>query len=334
MNNSDLSGQRVLLTGATGFLGGATAVILAGQGAQVRALARRPEKGVFLKSRENIEIVQGDITDAERMRSVSEGCDYVVHVAAALGGTLKYQERMNVEGTRNVMLGAASAGVKRVVHVSSIAVYGYHYEGDITEDFIQKPGRVPYNITKSQAEMVVREIGTAHDVPYSIIRPGMIYGPRSNAWTKTIFRLARLRPTPFLGDGSGFVHPIYVDDVVSMIVAALTHPMAVGEAFNCSADPAPTWRAFIGGYSQLAGHSRWLALPVFPMKIISPLIETLLTLRGEPQELPALITFLSAHKTYRTTKAQELLGWSAQVSLQTGIQRCAPWLREQGLLHE
>ncbi len=327
-----LSGKIVLVTGATGFLGGALAIRLAQEGACVKALARRPEKAGFLQSNPNIEIVQGDINNAARMVEVTQGCEYVFHVAAALGGSLEKQRVSNVDGTRKVMLAAAAAQVKRVVHVSSIAVYGYSSRNDVSEDTSQKPGHVPYNVSKSEGESIVREIGEHYHVPYSIIRPGMIYGPRSNGWTATMFKLGKRQPTLFLGNGSGSAHPIYIDDVVDMMIVLAEHPAAVGEAFNCAPDPAPSWREFIGGYSRLAGHNRWLGIPVLPIKIIAPLIESLLTLSGEPQDLPTLVPFMQSKRTYSMTKAHELLGWEPKVELQEGIDRCAPWLREQGLL--
>lgn len=327
-----LAGQQVLVTGATGFLGGSLVLRLAGEGVQIKALARRPEKGAFLSQQPNITLIEGDITELERMKQIMQGCSVVFHVAAALGGTQPIQHRINVEGTRNVMLAAAHAKVNRVIHVSSIAVYGYNYNGNITEDFQQKPGKVPYNITKSQAETIVREIGNQLHVDYSIIRPGMIYGPRSNAWTATMFKISKLKPTPFLGKGHGYTHPIYVDDVIDLMIVLATHPKASGEAFNCAPDPAPTWREFLGGYARLAGHNKWLSLPPIVMYPIAPIVEAIFTLQGEPQEVPTLVNFIQAKKTYKMTKAKELLGWQPTMPLQRGIDACAPWLRERGLL--
>lgn len=328
---SSLANQTVLVTGATGFLGGAIALRLANDGVKVKALARRPEKGQFLQH-SNIEIVQGDVTDAGQMRKAVENCSVVFHVAAALGGSLVKQRKANVDGTRRVMLAAASANVERVVHVSSIAVYGYSARGDISEDKPQKPGAVPYNLSKAEAENVVREVGAEYNLPYSIIRPGMIYGPRSNGWTTSMFKLGKRKPTPWLGDGRGAAHPIYVDDVVDLTILLATHPAAVNEAFNCSPDPAPNWREFIGSYSRLAGHQSWLGIPPLLVYPFAPLIDLIMTLRGEPQDLWTLIGFLQSQKTYKVTKAKTLLGWEPKIDLPTGIERSAVWLREIGLL--
>jgi nucleoside-diphosphate-sugar epimerase len=219
-----------------------------------------------------------------------------------------------------------------MVHVSTISVYGYSQSGDVTEATAHNPGQDPYNITKAEAENELREIASANHMPYSIIRPGMIYGPHSGMWTGKLFRLAKLRPTPFIGRGDGNTFPIFVDDVVDLIVLLAQHPDAVGEAFNCAPDPAPTWREFLGAYSKLAGHQSWLG---FPPALVSPfvsLIGTLARPQTQLKELPNLLRMAMAHITFRMTKARDVLGWEPRVDLQTGIERCAPWLRDKGWL--
>ncbi len=328
----EIEGATVLVTGATGFLGGALARRLATEGARVKALARRPNRDRFIRGINNIELVMGDVSDAERMREATQGCDYVFHVAAAMGGKLALQRRVNVDGTRNVMLAAADSGVKQVVYVSSIAVYGYGYTSDVSENMPQKPGNVPYNIGKSEAESAVREVSADKGVAFSIIRPGIIYGPRSGMWTRTMFKLAKRNPTIFIGDGSGAAPLIHVDDVVDLMVLLAIHPAAESETFNCSSDPAPSWREYLGAYSRLAGHDRWFGIPIPLMKLLAPILEIGMRLRGEPQDLPAMLSFVQGRKTYKMDKARDLLGWSPRVDLQSGIDSCVPYLREKGLL--
>jgi nucleoside-diphosphate-sugar epimerase len=246
--------NRVLVTGATGFLGGWLVNRLSADGVPVRALARRPDRDRYIKDLPHVEIVQGDITDGARMQEVIQRCSVVYHVAAALGGNIDHQRRVNVGGTRTVAEAAASVGVRRIVHVSTIAVYGYRNRADVTEDTPFDPGHDPYNITKAEAETALREVCAAHGLEYTIIRPGMIYGPRSNTWTRIMFRLARRKPTIFIGDGSGSAYPIHVDDVVDLMTVLASHDATPGEAFNCTPDPSPTWRDFLGAYSRLAGH--------------------------------------------------------------------------------
>jgi nucleoside-diphosphate-sugar epimerase len=327
-----LAGKRVLVTGGSGFLGGALVRRLAVEGAQVRALARSPEKATYIQNLDNVEIVKGDITDAGRMAEVMDGIEVVFHVAASTGGPLLEQWRMNVDGTRIVAHAAADAQVSRFVHVSTISVYGYRQRADVTEETPPDPGHDPYNITKNEAENELRFVARKTGLTYSIIRPGQIYGPRSGMWTKLLFRLASMKPTPFVGDGSGSVFPIYVDDVVDLMLLLGDRPEAAKQAFNCTPDPSPTWREFLGMYARLAGHDGWLGIPPVLVTPFAALAGALASPQTQAKELPNLVGLARSHITYKNTKAYELLGWVPKTDLKTGVQNCIPYLREQGLL--
>jgi nucleoside-diphosphate-sugar epimerase len=327
-----LAGTKAFVTGATGFLGGELVRRLASEGVFLKALARRPNRDLYIKDIENVEIVMGNISDGEKMRELVQGCDIVFHVAAATSGKLDYQLETNVVGTRNMAIAAAEAKVRHFVHVSSIAVYGYMVRGLVTEDRPQKHKSVPYNMSKSQAEKALIEVSQEHDLSYSIVRPGMIFGPRSGLWTKTFFRWAKMKPTPFFGGIDGITMPIYVDDVVDMMLHVATHPKAAGEAFNCVIDPQPSLREFVGSYQQLAGHNHWFNIPIGLVKAFVPLADIALQLVGEPQDTSDLLSYLESDVHYSMAKARDLLDWQAQVSLQEGIQYCIPYLQEKGLL--
>jgi nucleoside-diphosphate-sugar epimerase len=242
------------------------------------------------------------------------------------------QRQINVTGTRNVANAAVSAGALRIVHVSSIAVYGYSQSGDVTEATPPNPGQDPYNITKAEAENELRSIASASHMPFSIIRPAMIYGPRSGMWTGNFFRLAKRRPTFFIGRGDGTTFPIFVDDVVDLMLLLAQHPDAVGETFNCAPDPSPTWREFLGAYSKLAGHQSWLGIPPGLVSPFVSLIGALAQPNTQVKELPNLLQMALGHVTFKMTKARERLGWEPKVNLQSGVERCAPWLRDKGWL--
>jgi nucleoside-diphosphate-sugar epimerase len=322
----NLTDQQVLVTGATGFLGGALARRLAADGAQVRGLARSARKAEAL-SGHGVEAVIGDVTDADSLRRAAEGCHVVFHCAAAFG-SYPEQQAVNREGTRHVTQAAREAGVARFVHVSSAAVYGYNCGGDVTEATPASPGADPYAITKAEADQIVQESG----VPYTMIRPGMIYGAGSPNWTGALFRLGKMKPTPFIGDGHGSCFPIHIDDVVDHLIIAAQHPAAEGQIFNCTPDPSPTWREFIGHYSRLAGHERWLALPVAPIAAIAWLVTLVSPRISQKRDARDALGFLQRQTTFKMDKARDLLGWTPHIDLESGIASCAPWLREQGLL--
>lgn len=330
---SALAEQTVLVTGPTGFLGGALVRRLSADGVSVRALARRPERARAIQALPGVTVVQGDIRREADMQAAVEGCSVVFHVAAALGGTYDAQYATNVEGTQTVADAAAGAGVARFVHVSTISVYGYRNFENVTEETLPDPGADPYHSTKLAAEHTVRAVSRLHGLPYTIVRPSMIYGPGSNTWTAGMFQLARLNPVPLVGGGDGSAYPIYVDDVVDLLVTVATHPAALGETFNCTPDPSPTWREFLGAYARLAGHQNFIRVPVDPLL---PLAQRVARLPGTGSsqfgDLPDLLPFLQRYITYKMDKARDLLGWQPQVSLEDGVARCAPYLRQKGLL--
>ncbi|MFW5748638.1 MAG: NAD-dependent epimerase/dehydratase family protein [Chloroflexota bacterium] len=326
-----LKDQTVLVTGATGFLGGEIARRAAAQGAHVLALARRPDRDRYIKDVPGISVIMGDITDRDHTRTLMAGVDYVIHAAAALGGSLEAQSTVNIHGTYNVARAAAECGVKRLVHISTIAVYGYRVREDVTEETPCDPGADPYHITKVGAERTVVDIGYQYGLNYAIIRPGMIYGPRSVTWTRSMFRLVKRGPI-WLGSGGGSAYPVHVSDVADLALLAAEHPAAQGEAFNCTPDPSPTWREFLGAYAELIDRKRWIGVPPFLLRAGAPVISMLSPAHAQAKDLKDLVPFILDHHTYRMDKAAERLGWSPQVDLKAGVQSCVPYLKEKGLM--
>ena len=322
----------MLVTGGGGFLGGALARRLATDGVQVRALIRNRAKADYITDVAGITLVDGDLENEISLRKAVEGCAVVFHVAAALGGTPELQARVNVEGTRLLATAAVNAGVKRFVHVSSIAIYGFTDLPDlITEDTPPSPSQFAYSATKRAGESILKLVSAQTDLPYTIIRPGMIYGSRSQPWTVSMFKLASLPVLPFFGDGRGHVGAIHVDDVVSMCVLAADHPAAVNQAFNCAADPGVTWREYLMGYAKMSGHHRWLGIPVWLVRGLLPLIKLLTPSGSLIKDMPAALNHHLRPITYTTAKAREMLGWQAEWDIPSGLADAEKWLREQGL---
>jgi nucleoside-diphosphate-sugar epimerase len=330
---TDIAGKTVLVTGATGFLGGQMARRLAEQGANVRALARKIERAGYIKDTPGIEIVLGDVTEPRTLEAAATGCDLVLHVAALIQGGWSDQDRVNVQGTRHVMQAAAQAGASRVVYISSVAVYGYRYPHDVTEDHPPQPAHEVYARTKLGGEWAARELSGKLGVEYSIVRPAYIYGPRSGAWTGQIFGLAKRDPVLFVGAGGGAAHSVHVDDVVGLALTTAVHPAAAGAIFNAAPDPAPTWREWLEAYRALTGKPmRWIGVPPGFLKPAAHIAARLIPGGGLASSLPDLLDYSQRYFSYRMTKARDLLGWENRVTLADGVAGTAGWLRERGLL--
>ncbi|MCC7359563.1 MAG: NAD-dependent epimerase/dehydratase family protein [Anaerolineales bacterium] len=215
--------ERILVTGATGFLGHSLAAELAASGAVVRALVR-PTSDVRQLQALGAELAPGDVTDAASLEAALAGCDAVIHAAGLfrLWGAAGDFERTNVHGTANVLEAAGRLQVKRLVHISTLAVIGYPPAGQtLTEATPCRPADA-YQRSKLAGEDLVREYQRATGLPAVILRPGAFYGP----WGRYAFnRLFFEDPLKGLliqvHNGRRMTFPAFVPDVARVCVAAL-----------------------------------------------------------------------------------------------------------------
>lgn len=322
-----LQGKRVFVTGATGFIGGALALRLSELGAEVIALARTPSKGDFLKE-VGVQIVQGDITDFLRLHEVVNDIDVLFHLAAVAGvGTADVMQKVNIEGTRNILEAAQAAEVGRFVHVSTIAVYGYRRCGTVDESARLGDTGDMYGDTKAIGEGLVRRSG----LPWAIVRPGQVYGPRSQPWSVRMLELTR-GITPLIDSGRGSCHPIYIDDLVELIVLSGFHDGAVGQIFNGTPDPPYTWFAFLDAYARMHNQTRYLDISREFVMPVAAMFDVLLALSGRRLPLRAMIDFVTNDVTYTNRKAREMLGWEPAVDLREGMRRTELWFRSKRYL--
>lgn len=326
----DFDGKQILVTGATGFLGSALGHKLASQGAQVVALARSNEKATQAAAA-GFAVARGDVTNRESLRRAIERCQIVVHCAVG-SGDADEQRDVNVNGTRLVAEECGFGGVRHLVHVSSIAVYGFARRGVVNETVKPVPGAYMYARTKYGGEQAVQEVALHTGLNYTIVRPGMIHGPGSQNWTERLFRYARRNPILFPGDGSGSAHPIYIDDVVDALALITGNESLSGEIFNISADPSSTWREWLLAYAALAGHKNWVSVPPMLARAGAGLVMGFASTTSILRDLPELVDQFMEKVTYSTAKARERLGWQPKISLHEGIERSIPYLKELGLL--
>jgi nucleoside-diphosphate-sugar epimerase len=320
--------RKALVTGANGFIGSALCRRLLQDGVEVRALCRTPAKGQILADL-GAELVAGDVQDFRLMHRCAETCDVVFHVAAAaISRSAVFQYNVNVQGTRNVIHAAHQAGAERFVHVSTIAVYGYHVDGPIDEDHPHRPSRDDFYMqTKSLGEQAVWSYSRRSGLPVTAVRPAFVYGPGSGLWSRGLYVICRRYPVPLIDGGCGYAHPIYIDDLVDLLVTVATHPAAPGHAFHAAPDPAPTWREFIGYYAAMAGNALTLNIPVRPLKPFGAVVRLLKRRSGHPVDVNGALQFMASRATFKMTRAANVLGWRPQISLENGMALTEPWLR-------
>ncbi len=193
----------ILVTGASGFVGGRVVRALAAAGERVRALVR-DARGAATLAGVDCELVQGDVTDVESMRAAVDGCQAVVHLVAILVGKPADFERVMTQGTASLLDVAAEAGVARFVHMSALG----------TRDETKES--VPYYRAKWAMEKAVRESGLNH----AILRPSFVFAGDGGALAQ-FTRIAKLAPvTPVIGDGKQRLQPIWADDLARAVTLA------------------------------------------------------------------------------------------------------------------
>lgn len=326
---TELSGKCILVTGATGFIGSRLAGRLHAEGAHVIALERTPGKGDAL-ARSGIEIVRGDITDRAQMEAIlRQDVHIVMHIAAWLRGQpVSNYQRINIEATRQLAELSAAAGVNRFVFTSSIAVYGLHGDTNVDEATPLKPFGDPYGDSKIRAEEALWDVAHSANLPYVIVRPGMVYGPGSPGWTVRLARWARKGQLPMIDNGRGTAYPVYIDNLVDLLAACATHPAAVGEVFNGVDDGPVTFADFLGGYMAMVPTDRAIKLPGWALKSVMALASPFFP----GAKLSHYANQLCGRGLVSNRKAKDLLGWSPRVSLKEGLARSEAWLREVGVL--
>ena len=229
--------MRALVTGATGMIGPALVNQLLAENWTVRTLTRRAFYPTLFVT--EVERFYGDIVDLDSLRPVMEGVDVVFHLAAKLHLNAPSPEqsqeysRINVEGAMNVAKAAVDAGVKRMVHFSTISVYGPSF-GDAphTESSTLNPQSL-YAETKQQSEEGVRKIfkGNPHS-SVAVLRLAAVYGPRLQGNYRTLVKAIRHGLFFPVGDGQNRRTMIYIDDLVRAAILAAAHPQAAGAIFN------------------------------------------------------------------------------------------------------
>jgi nucleoside-diphosphate-sugar epimerase len=247
-----LAGRTVLVTGATGFIGGRLAERLALEhGAEVRALVRNVAAAARLV-RFPVTVVRGDVTDPKALEAAARGCDLVFHCAYGTSGSQKHRAWVNTEGTRRVLEAAQGAKADRLVALSTLMVYGQTGDGDLDEAAPRRRFGNAYSDSKLEAERLALSSG----FPVAVLQPTAVYGPWGGVWTESVLRGLKAGRQILVNGGDGLANPVYVDDLVSAMLLAAVVDGAVGEAFLISSDEPVTWREMYGRFERMLGSER------------------------------------------------------------------------------
>lgn len=328
------SGETVLVTGATGFLGGALVRRLLDDGVRVRVLVRSPPHARVLAER-GAELVVGDITAPEKVGAAADGVTTVYHLAGRLfvpGIPAAEYRRTHIDGTRTLLAACAiSPSVRRVVHVSTTGVVGITGDHPADETAPIRPTNI-YEATKAEAEAAVREAGR-RGCRTVIARPGLVYGPGDLHLLPFYVSILRRRFRP-IGTRPVWLHPIFIDDLTDALLVCGAHPDAVGECFNL----AGRHPVSLSGLAQAVAHAAGTRptaghIPIQAARGLAWLGDQLPAgVRPAAPLTQSRLEFLTHSRVYNVAKAGRILGFTAATDLATGTAETIAWYRREGYL--
>jgi nucleoside-diphosphate-sugar epimerase len=324
-----------VVTGASGFLGGAIAAALAGRGEPVRAFVRAGSDIRRLKEA-GIHIAVGDVVRGSGLREALSGARVVVHGAGMLGragaNDADY-ERVHVQGTLNVVREARAAGAARVVHISSPGVLGPipRAAPDADEGSPLRPTN-PYERSKAATETALAEEAARNGAFAVVVRPEFVYGP-GDRHVLRLFRAIRRRRFVYIGPGDALCHPTYVEDVVAGVLAAAKRgePARVYQL----AGPRPlSIRELVETIARACGvPPPRLHVPEVLARGAAGFLEAVATRAGARAPIGSTaVDFFTQDRHFSWQRASRELGYCPRVDLDEGARRSVRWYEREGLI--
>jgi nucleoside-diphosphate-sugar epimerase len=319
------SQRRIFVTGATGLVGSHVVEEALARGDHVRALVR-PTSDTRWLNRLGIEQVVGDLADAQVLRAGVAGAEWVINCGARVGdwGPPEEFRRLNVVAFESLLEAAAAAGVKRLVHVSSLGVYEArdHFGTDETTPPAAL-GLDGYARSKVQAELLALRWWRERAFPITVVRPGFVYGPRDRTVLPKLLAALRSGRFAYFGSGDQALNCIFVKNLVHGIFLAAESRAAVGQVFNLTDGCRVSKRDFVERVAELAGlPSPRMHLPRWLAWFLAVLLERRAIRRAATE--PPLINrarykFLGLHLDYSIAKAERLLGYRPPYTPEEGL---------------
>lgn len=325
--------MRVMLTGATGFLGGHLLDLLLAGSVDVAAVVRGEAAAESLRAR-GVDARVGSLEDPAILReALTRPTDCIFHVAADTStwrGHNARQTRTNVEGTRNVLAAAAAAGVRRFVHTSSVSAFGQQEE-PLTEHSprLGKESWINYERTKAIAEELVRDADAKGAIETIILNPAHILGPGDTHNWASMFLMIDQGKLPGAPPGSGAFAD--VREVARAEIAAWRLP-AHGEQFLLGGVQASFLELIQTIARELDRKAPTKPMPAGFIRGYARVLDAISRLTGrEPPLTPQAVSFTCHHLKVDSSKAMRELGYQS-TPLDVLVRDTCAWLRDQGML--
>ncbi len=316
----------VFITGATGFIGSNLARALAARGDKLICLARKTSDLNILNEL-NASIITTDITDKDALKTALEGVDVVYHIAAVVGEWISKEEagEINIKGTRSLLEASLEAGVKRFVHISSLAVLGMKHHHSTPVDAPYRMTGDVYSDSKIESEKMVMDFYHKHGLPIVVVRPGFVFGPGDRRFLPRILKLLEDKKFIFLGDGKNIMNLSYVGNLVDVLIQAGLKENVIGQIYNVTNKDKVTMRDFIFMICDILGIEKpRKSIPLPIAKILASCLETYS--RSVKKKEPPLLTKARVKVSglnlyFDISKTIKDLDYDSRVSIKEGLKK-------------
>ncbi len=322
--------MKLLITGASGFIGRYVVAAALRKGYTVRALVRSAKQAMLWPHHPQLEVVCcGDLQDAVNLPAALDGIDTIVHLAAVLSGTFEEQKQGTVLATRTLLKALKDAEVQHLIAISTFSVYDYLAlsQGTILSESMPLEShpeqRDGYTQTKLAQEVLVRQFATETPTLLTILRPGIVYG-KDHLWHGSLGVNVKDRLWVCVGDRAT-LPLLYVENCADAIMKAVQHPPKSRHTINLTDDDLPTQKVYRAALQQVLPN-----LPpkvTLPWAVVNQLSGWAAKIPGiSPANLPGLLVPARVHArfkplAYSNTRAKQYLDWVPQFSLPEALER-------------
>ncbi|HXG31060.1 MAG TPA: NAD-dependent epimerase/dehydratase family protein [Thermodesulfobacteriota bacterium] len=335
--------MKAVITGGTGFIGGRLVADLIARGHRVRCLVRRTSKIEGLKKM-GVELCYGDLSNPDSFNELTGGGDVVYHLAAMVSDWGPREEfyKINVEGTRNLLIASKESGVKRFVYMSTAGVlWKYDFWGvrdmiDIDESYpYPESYNNHYNESKAEAERAVMGFFRDTGLEAVIIRPSGVWGAGDMVILPRLVKAAKKGILLSVGRGNSLVSPCHVENLVRALILASASENAAGKIYFVNDGMKIEHLAFISRLLKAVGidWSPRLSIPYSIAYGLASFLELCARISGSKRP-PVLTRFavaaLAGSRTYSIERARRDMGYEPVIGLEEGLRQLGEWVKSIG----
>ncbi len=324
-----------LVTGASGFLGGALVGELLRRREKVRVLARDRVKARG-RCGESVEVVEGDITDIDAVRQAVGGAATVYHLAGRLyhpSVPVELYQQTHVDGTLTLVEACRDqTEPRRIVYVSTTGVHGVTGARPASEESPLAPTN-RYEATNLAGELLARKFCRAQGMPLTVVRPGLVYGP-GDLHLLGFFASIERGLFRVIGGGRAQLHPVYIDDMTAALLLAAERAEAVGRVYNVAGERPVSVRELATAIAHSLGKELPAgSIPLWLANLASDVFTVVPGLEGQRAPLTrSRVEFLTSSRIYDIRRAKSELGYAPRIELEEGIRMTAEWYARHGFL--